>query len=84
MLNASAGMPRNEQTRRFVMVDQVLWRLRYQNLLGPGRSHDSITPRVGSAVALPCHMVRGVEGIGACLPGASGGKTRGVDAGNHD
>ena len=31
---------------------------------GPGRSHDSIPPRVGSAVALPCHLVRGVEGIG--------------------
>ena len=33
---------------------------------------------------LPCHMVRGVEGVGACLSGASGGKTWGIDAGNHD
>ena len=63
---------------------RFLWCLRYQNLLGPGCSHDSIPLRVGSAVALPCHTVRGVEGIGACLPGATGGKAWGIDTGNHD
>ena len=35
-------------------------------------------------VALPCHMVRGMEGVGACLFGASGGKTWGFEAGDHD
>ena len=38
----------------------------------------------GSAVALPCHMVRGVEGVGACLPGTSGREAWGISAGNHD
>ena len=61
-----------------------MWRLRYQNLLGPGHTHDSIPCGAGSAMALPGHMVCGVEGVGACLPGASGGKTRGIDTRNHD
>ena len=39
---------------------------------------------VVSAVALPGHMVRRVKGVGACLPGASGGKTWRIDVGNHD
>ena len=38
----------------------------------------------GSAVALPCHMVHGVEGVGACLFGTSGGETWGIDAGDDD
>ena len=67
-----------------------LWRtgflrhLRYQNILGPGRSHDSMPSGAGSAVALPGHMVRGVEGVGACLPGTSGREAWGISVGNHD
>ena len=61
-----------------------MWRLRYQNLLGPGRTHDSIPSGAGLVMALPGHMVCGVEGAGACLPGASGGKTWGIDTRNHD
>ena len=61
-----------------------LWHLQYQNLLGPGRSHDSNPSRTRSAVALPCHMVRGVEGVGACLPGTSGREVWGISAENHD
>ena len=38
----------------------------------------------GSAVALPCHMVHGMEGVGACLFGTSGGETWGIDAGDDD
>ena len=29
-------------------------------------------------------MVRGMEGIGTCLPGASGGEAWGIDAGNKN
>ena len=61
-----------------------LWRLRYQDILGAGRPHDSIPSGAGSAVALPGHMVRGVEGVGACLSGVSGGNTWGIYAVNHD
>ena len=62
------GCPETSRQGVLLWWTRFLWRLRYQNLLGPVCSHDSIPPRVGSAVALPCHMVRGVEGIGrACL-----------------
>ena len=45
-----------------------LWHLRYQNLLGPGRPYASMPSGAGSAVVLPDHMVRSVEGVGpACL-----------------
>ena len=63
---------------------RFLRRLRYQNLLCPGGSHDSMPSGAGSTVALPCHMVRGVEGVGACLPGTSGQEAWGISAGNHD
>ena len=35
-------------------------------------------------LALPCHMVRGVEGVGACLPGTSGREAWGISAENHN
>ena len=35
-------------------------------------------------MALPCHMVRGMEGVRACLFGASGGETWRIDAGDDD
>ena len=35
-------------------------------------------------MALPCHMVHDMEGVGACLFGASGGETWGIDAGDDD
>ena len=38
----------------------------------------------GSALALPCHIVRGMEGVGACLFGTSGGETWGIDARDDD
>ena len=40
--------------------------------------------RAGSIVALSCHMVRGMEGIGTRLPGASGREAWGIDAGNKN
>ena len=48
-----------------------------------GPSHDSKPSRTRSAVALPCHMVRGVEGVGACLPGTSGREAWGISAENY-
>ena len=48
------------------------------------RSHDSKPSRTRSAVALPCHMVRGVEGVGACVPGTSGPVAWGISAENND
>ena len=38
----------------------------------------------GSIVALSCHMVHGMEGIGTRLPGASGGEAWGIDARNKN
>ena len=38
----------------------------------------------GSIVALSCHMVRGMEGIGTRLPGASGGEAWWIDARNKN
>ena len=35
-------------------------------------------------MALPCRMVRGVEGVGTCLFGTSGEESWGIDAGDHD
>ena len=40
--------------------------------------------RVGSIVALPCHVVRSMERIGTRLPGAPGRKTWGIDTGNKN
>ena len=37
-----------------------------------------------STVALPCHMVRGVERIWVCLPGTSGRKAWGIGTGDQD
>ena len=61
------------------MVDPV-----FANILGPGHSHDSMPSGAGSTVALPCHMVRSVEGVGARLPGTSGREAWGISAENHD
>ena len=49
-----------------------------------GCSHDSVPSGAGPAVALPCRMVRGVEGVGTCLLGAFSGETWGIDARSHD
>ena len=40
--------------------------------------------RAGSIVALSCHMVRGMEGIGTRLLRASGREAWGIDSGNKN
>ena len=61
-----------------------LWRLRYQDIFGTGRPHDGPPSGTGPVVALPCHLVRGMEGVGTRLFGTYGGKTWGIDAGDND
>ena len=51
---------------------------------GSGCTHGGMPSRAGSIVALSCHMVRSMEGIGTRLPGASGGEAWGIDAGNKN
>ena len=46
---------------------------------GFGRPHDRLSSGVGSALALPCRVVRGVEGLGLCLLGTFDGEAWGLD-----
>ena len=53
-------------------------------MLGSGCAHDGMPSRVGSIVALSCHVVHSMERIGTRLPGTSGRKTWGIDTRNKN
>ena len=67
--------PGRDRTGRFVIVGRVLYRLRRESVHGSG---------AGSAVALPCRVVRGVEGVGLCLLGTFDREAWGLDILCHE
>ena len=68
--SASVVTPRKERTRRFTIMDRAFCGVcdtRVYTALD-AHTHDSFSSRAGSAVALPCRIIRYVKGSGrACL-----------------